>query len=334
MSTASLPPGARRRGAAVLALRQRANVLAATPPPMMALVPSAPAPPAKRRGITSQSRKAKGRNLQQLVAARFRQEFQGLRGNDIRSTSMGAAGDDLILSPEALDRLPYNFEMKWHETLNLWSTLQQVMKRHRKVNAVDDGSVETLPAMVVKHNRALPLAILPLGHWCNLLRLQQDAPSDRVHREACVLPLVTVTQALADFQRGPSADAARDLQTATAALLMFALRAPHGVGALPAGAPGVRVQAPGAAWDVHTHAGSTLNLWTTWAKLTGANAAPRHRPALVFNRGNPDAPAFVVMPFDDFVVLTKARWRHVRQEKMRRLRQELASETLPTAVAP
>jgi hypothetical protein len=125
-----------------------------------------------------QSCKAKGRRLQQYCATALKEAFTFLQGNDVRSLSMGAAGDDLILSPAALAVLPYNFEMKNVETLSLWSTLEQVLRRYY----LQDQGVPTYPCVVLKRNHADAVAVLPLGHLIN-----------RLAGEPLVHPMLTTT---------------------------------------------------------------------------------------------------------------------------------------------
>ena len=110
-----------------------------------------------------QSCKAKGRRLQQSCAIALKEAFPFLQGNDVRSISMGAAGDDLILSPAALKVLPYNFEMKNVETLSLWATLEQVLRRYY----LQDPGIPTYPCVVLKRNHTDPVGIIPFGHLLN-----------------------------------------------------------------------------------------------------------------------------------------------------------------------
>lgn len=128
-------------------------------PPRFHAAPAAAPAPARKR-MRPQSAKAKGRRFQQWCAERFKQRLPELTGNDVRSLSMGAAGDDLILSPAAQRLLPYGFEMKNVETLSLWATLRQVQKRR------DD---DLTPCVVARKNRTHPVAIVPFGHLLALL---------------------------------------------------------------------------------------------------------------------------------------------------------------------
>lgn len=72
-----------------------------------------------------QSAKAKGRRLQQEVRDALLAAFPGLQPDDIRSTSMGAGGEDLQLSPAARDKVPFSIECKNTERLNVWDALKQ-----------------------------------------------------------------------------------------------------------------------------------------------------------------------------------------------------------------
>lgn len=120
-----------------------------------------------KKGIRPQSAKNKGRTLQQWSASELKKALPHLQGNDIRSLSMGAAGDDLILSPLALQTLPYNFEMKNVENFQIWATIKQTLERFKK----QDMNVPTLPCIVAKKNHVKPLVILPMGHWLHLLHV-------------------------------------------------------------------------------------------------------------------------------------------------------------------
>ena len=60
--------------------------------------------------------KAKGRALQNLVRDKLREVFitnwtkmPKLKEDDIKSQTMGMAGEDIVLSPAARDLIPYSF---------------------------------------------------------------------------------------------------------------------------------------------------------------------------------------------------------------------------------
>lgn len=73
-----------------------------------------------------QSCKAKGRELQKKVVRHILTAFSHtLREGDVRSTSMGAGGEDVLLSPLAAFWFPFSVECKKVERLNLWQAVRQ-----------------------------------------------------------------------------------------------------------------------------------------------------------------------------------------------------------------
>ena len=236
-----------------------------------------------------QSAKAKGRRLQQWAAEELKRVFPHLVGNDVRSLPMGAPGDDLILSTAALAALPYNFEMKNVESLSMWATLAQAAARR-------DPESATLPCLVVKRNHIKPVAIVPLGHYCDMLRAAIAVPGTAV---PCVPPEVSVQEALALFQLPCTAlSTAAKLQMVVTMLFSFALQGKRHVSASP-GAAGI-ANPPIGPERYMCHSAATLNLWRVWADAPGA---------VVFNRGDDDAPIYVAVSFGDFTAGALARWR-------------------------
>ena len=78
------------------------------------------------------SSKAKGRKLQNLVRDKLREVFitnwtkmPKLQDDDIKSQTMGMTGEDIVMSPAAKRLIPYSFECKNVEKLNVWSALEQ-----------------------------------------------------------------------------------------------------------------------------------------------------------------------------------------------------------------
>lgn len=70
------------------------------------------------------SAKQKGRKLQQEVAQKIR-ETLNLPEEDVRSTSMGAPGVDILFSEKALEKFPFAVECKNQEALNVWKMMEQ-----------------------------------------------------------------------------------------------------------------------------------------------------------------------------------------------------------------
>jgi hypothetical protein len=84
-------------------------------------------PPVNKKRITPQSAKAKGRNLQQWVAAQISNVVKLPHGKDqdIESRPMGQSGTDVRLSSLALQRFPYSVECKWQESWSVPAFIRQ-----------------------------------------------------------------------------------------------------------------------------------------------------------------------------------------------------------------
>ena len=106
-----------------------------------------------------QSAKAKGRRLQQAVVEALLDAFPHLTEDDVRSTPMGAHGEDVQLSPAARAAVPFSFECKNCERVNVWDALGQAA-----ANARGRGT----PALVLKRNRREPHVALPLAAFVDL----------------------------------------------------------------------------------------------------------------------------------------------------------------------
>jgi len=114
----------------------------------------------KSTGIRPQSAKAKGRKLQQAVRDSILDYFPTLEADDVRSTSMGAGGEDVQLSPAARKLFPYSVECKNLAKIAVFNYYEQ-----SRTNA---GNYE--PLVVIKQNRSKPLAVVDLDHFMNLVR--------------------------------------------------------------------------------------------------------------------------------------------------------------------
>jgi len=108
---------------------------------------------------TPQSRKAKGRRLQQAVRQDLVDRL-GIDPGDILSTAMGQSGCDLYLSPAARALFPYGVECKAQERIALPEWWQQCT-----ANAEAEGLA---PLLILKQSRREPLAVL---RWTDLLSL-------------------------------------------------------------------------------------------------------------------------------------------------------------------
>ena len=99
--------------------------------------------------MKTQSRKAKGRRLQQQFMQLLIEKLD-IDPEDIESRSMGAGGEDLIMSKAARDKFPYSIECKNQERLNIWQAWEQANN--------NKGIYE--PMLVIKKNGTSPLVVL------------------------------------------------------------------------------------------------------------------------------------------------------------------------------
>ncbi|CAB4141034.1 hypothetical protein UFOVP411_23 [uncultured Caudovirales phage] len=114
--------------------------------------------------MKASSAKAKGRRLQQQVAADIRSAF-GLPERDVVSTSMGAQGADVKLSAKAFRLCPLAVECK-----NVAAFVGYTYWEQAKAHAKTDGG---LPVAVVKANRKGTLLVVL--EWPEFLTLLKEA---------------------------------------------------------------------------------------------------------------------------------------------------------------
>lgn len=109
------------------------------------------------------SAKNKGRILQQWVRDHILATFLQLEPDDVRSTSMGATGEDVMLSPTARRAVPYQIECKNKATSQIHTYYEQA-KTHGKHE----------PLVIVKQDRKKPLAIVDAEHFFQLLKKLEE----------------------------------------------------------------------------------------------------------------------------------------------------------------
>ncbi len=111
--------------------------------------------------MTPQSAKAKGRKLQQHVRDRLLAFFnKELTPDDIRSTSMGASGEDLLLSQKARTVFPHAIECKNRRRIAVYRDYEQA-EEHA------EGTPWT-PLVVLKENGKAPLVLVDLDYFIAL----------------------------------------------------------------------------------------------------------------------------------------------------------------------
>jgi hypothetical protein len=109
--------------------------------------------------LTPQSSKAKGRRLQQLVRDLILKTFPSLGKDDVRSTSMGAGGEDVQLSTAARKFVPYQIECKNKARSQVHTWYEQ---------ATEHGDHE--PLLIVKQDHNIVLAVVSLDHFMELIK--------------------------------------------------------------------------------------------------------------------------------------------------------------------
>lgn len=106
------------------------------------------------------SAKQKGRKLQQDVRDKILDYFPELEPDDVKSTSMGAGGEDVQLSPLARRIFPYSIEAKSRESIALYTWYLQAKHNAPK-------GAEAL--LIIKQNRSKPLVVVDLDHFMELV---------------------------------------------------------------------------------------------------------------------------------------------------------------------
>ena len=113
--------------------------------------------------MKTSSAKAKGRRLQQKFMQLLIEKLD-IDPEDIESRSMGAGGEDLIMSKAARNKFPYSIECKNQEKLNIWSAWDQANG--------NKGLYE--PLVVIKKNGVRPLVVLDAENFLDMIRNFND----------------------------------------------------------------------------------------------------------------------------------------------------------------
>tara|TARA_B100000424_G_C22610152_1_gene340030 strand:+ start:239 stop:571 length:333 start_codon:yes stop_codon:yes gene_type:complete len=110
--------------------------------------------------MKTRSAKNKGKRLQNSVRDILLETFKQLEPDDIKSTTMGESGEDIQLSPAARKLIPFAFECKNQEKLNIWSALEQA----------ESNSEKGKPVLVFKRNRSKTYAVLQIEDFMELIK--------------------------------------------------------------------------------------------------------------------------------------------------------------------
>ena len=110
--------------------------------------------------MKTRSAKNKGKRLQNKVRDLILEKFTQLEEDDVRSTTMGDSGEDVLLSPAARKLFPFATECKNQEKLNIWSALEQA----------ENNSGDYDPVLIFKRNRTKTYAVLELKDFIRLIK--------------------------------------------------------------------------------------------------------------------------------------------------------------------
>ena len=109
--------------------------------------------------MKTSSAKAKGRRLQQKFMELLIEKLK-IDPEDIESRSMGAGGEDLIMSRAARHKFPYSVECKNQERVNIWQAWEQANG--------NKGIYE--PLVVIKKNGVRPLVVLDAENFLDMIK--------------------------------------------------------------------------------------------------------------------------------------------------------------------
>ena len=109
--------------------------------------------------MKSRSAKNKGKRLQNSFRDLLLETFTQLEPDDIRSAIMGESGEDIKLSPAARKLIPYPFECKNQEKLNIWDSLSQA----------EENAGDYDPVLIFKRNRSNTYAVINIEKFIELI---------------------------------------------------------------------------------------------------------------------------------------------------------------------
>ena len=109
------------------------------------------------------SAKAKGRNFQKKIKDDLLKLYPELTEDDVRSTSMGAPGEDIQLSSAARKLIPYQIECKAKAKSPTHTIYNQ---------CISHGKHE--PLVLIKMDRDIVLAVVSWEHLQTLIKKEQQ----------------------------------------------------------------------------------------------------------------------------------------------------------------
>lgn len=112
-----------------------------------------------KKRISVRSAKQKGRSFQQWVRDKILEHFdKQLEPDDVKSTSMGAGGEDILLSPRARGIFRYSIECKSLKSIAVYKFYEQAKANCKGYN----------PLVFIKMNGKKPLAVVDAEYFISL----------------------------------------------------------------------------------------------------------------------------------------------------------------------
>jgi len=114
--------------------------------------------------MKTRSAKNKGKRLQNDVRDLILETFNELEPDDVRSTTMGDSGEDILLSPAARKLFPFSVECKNQERLNIWDSLSQA----------EENAGPHIPLLVFKRNRSKTYISMEINDLIKILNDKKE----------------------------------------------------------------------------------------------------------------------------------------------------------------
>lgn len=94
------------------------------------------------------------------------EKFPKLTADDVRSTSSGSTGEDVLLSQAAKDSFPFAVECKNHQAFSVYKHYEQARSHVRG---------HEMPLLIIKQNRAKPLVCISLDDFMDIISGNQKS---------------------------------------------------------------------------------------------------------------------------------------------------------------
>jgi hypothetical protein len=116
--------------------------------------------------MKTSSCKAKGRRACQELKILIHAHYPELEMDDVRVQSSGSTGEDLLLSPKARRLLPFTFEVKNVEALNVWEALKQAAQ-HAEMT-------QYMPALAFRRNKSELYVAVRAADFLKLTKREEE----------------------------------------------------------------------------------------------------------------------------------------------------------------